>query len=417
MRKRRKGRIYVKDSTNGRLYGDFRDLNNHCEALMQDGRATTDWDVAGILVAKRVKELEEQKRGMGIVGRGREETLEHYALHHLEKKKASKGEQRQLERAVEFFGPKKTLSAIDVMDIENWVEDLRENHKGRRGNAVISDGTIRHHLNSLSSLYKRAGIEKKVAIGFNPVAACPDKPRGKAAKADWLEVHEGALLLEAAKLYKPERSDVALADLHAIVATFLLTGGRFAEVMGLAVADISFARKTVTFRPHEWRRLKTDDAERTVPLWPQLEQILTGYLKGPNHPTGALLFPSLHRRVRGGKEEMLGDIRKALDAIAVQAGWAAGEIRSKMFRHTYATARLQSLDNGAPVSTWAVAKELGHTTSAMIEKVYGHLGTVRHRSEFVEYRPEIVEQIDDIEIRREFKDRFEKVARHLKLVA
>ena len=416
MRKRRKGRIYVKDPTNGRLYGDFRDLNNHCEALMQDGRATTDWDVAGILVAKRVKELEEQKRGMGIVGRGREETLENYALHHLEKKKASKGEQRQLERAVEFFGPKKTLSAIDVMDIENWVENLRENHKGRRGNAVISDGTIRHHLNALSSLYKRAGIEKKVAIGFNPVAACPDKPRGKAEKADWLEIHEGALLLEAAKLYKPERSDVALADLHAIVATFLLTGGRFAEVMGLAVADVSFPRKTVTFRPHPWRRLKTDDSERTVPLFPQLEQILTGYLKGPNHPTGALLFPSLHRRVRGGAEEPVGDIRKALDAIAVQAGWAAGEIRSKMFRHTYATARLQSLDNGAPVSTWAVAKELGHTSSEMIEKVYGHLGTVRHRAAVVEYRPNIVAQISDPKIQREFKDRFAKVAR-LQLVA
>ena len=63
MRKRRKGRIYVKDLTNGRLYGDFRDLNGKCEALKQDGRATTDWDVAGILVAKRVKELEDEKRG------------------------------------------------------------------------------------------------------------------------------------------------------------------------------------------------------------------------------------------------------------------------------------------------------------------------------------------------------------------
>ncbi len=84
MRKRRKGRIYVKDPTNGRLYGDFRDLNGKCEALKQDGRATTDWDVAGILVAKRVKELENEKRGIAIVGRGREETLESYALHHLD---------------------------------------------------------------------------------------------------------------------------------------------------------------------------------------------------------------------------------------------------------------------------------------------------------------------------------------------
>jgi hypothetical protein len=90
MRKRRKGRIYVKDPTNGRLYGDFRDLNGKCEALKQDGRATTDWDVAGILVAERVKRLEDEKRGIAIVGRGREETLENYALHHLKRKEALK---------------------------------------------------------------------------------------------------------------------------------------------------------------------------------------------------------------------------------------------------------------------------------------------------------------------------------------
>ena len=35
-----------------------------------------------------------------------------------------------------------------------------------------------------------------------------------------------------------------------------------------------------------------------------------------------------------------------------------------------------------------MAKELGHSGTAMIEKTYGHLGEVRHRSEIVEYRVE-----------------------------
>ena len=39
-------------------------------------------------------------------------------------------------------------------------------------------------------------------------------------------------------------------------------------------------------------------------------------------------------------------------------------------------------------AAWTVAKELGHTGTAMIEKTYGHLGEVRHRSEAVEYRVE-----------------------------
>jgi len=65
------------------------------------------------------------------------------------------------------------------------------------------------------------------------------------------------------------------------------------------------------------------------------------------------------------------------------AGWKAGDIRSKQFRHTYATARLQTTDRGAPVAAWTVAKELGHSGTAMLEKTYGHLGEVRHRSEIV----------------------------------
>ena len=59
-----------------------------------------------------------------------------------------------------------------------------------------------------------------------------------------------------------------------------------------------------------------------------------------------------------------------------------------MFRHTYTSARLQTLDNGAPVSPFTVGKELGHGGTSMVERVYSHLGQVRHRSEVVEYRLE-----------------------------
>jgi integrase len=59
-----------------------------------------------------------------------------------------------------------------------------------------------------------------------------------------------------------------------------------------------------------------------------------------------------------------------------------------MFRHTYCAARLQTLDGGAPVSLFTVSRELGHTLPAMVQRVYSHLGSVRHRSEFVEYRIE-----------------------------
>jgi integrase len=59
-----------------------------------------------------------------------------------------------------------------------------------------------------------------------------------------------------------------------------------------------------------------------------------------------------------------------------------------MFRHTYCAARLQTLDGGAPVLLFTVSRERGHTLPAMVQRVYSHLGSVRHRSEFVEYRIE-----------------------------
>ena len=85
---------------------------------------------------------------------------------------------------------------------------------------------------------------------------------------------------------------------------------------------------------------------------------------------------------------MITGWRKSLDAVAERAGWKEGEIRTKAFRHTYCAARLQTLDSGAPISVYTVAKELGHGGDSMVRRVYGHLGSIRHRSEHVEFRVE-----------------------------
>ena len=123
-----------------------------------------------------------------------------------------------------------------------------------------------------------------------------------------------------------------------------------------------------------------------VPSRKELEQILREYLiwRATHLPVERLLFPS----PGFGLESMVSDTRKALDRIGARAGWEAGEIRTKMFRHTYCAARLQTLDRGAPVSPYPVGKELGHGGTSMVERVYSHLGQVRHRSELVEFRVE-----------------------------
>jgi hypothetical protein len=57
---------------------------------------------------------------------------------------------------------------------------------------------------------------------------------------------------------------------------------------------------------------------------------------------------------------MLTDFRKVVNRVTVPAGWQPGAITSKMFRHTYASSRLQTVDRGAPVALWTVEPELGH---------------------------------------------------------
>src|SRR5690606_2665932 len=141
---------------------------------------------------------------------------------------------------------------------------------------------------------------------------------------------------------------------------------------------------------------------RVVPLWPQLEEILRGHVKKRGRIGGALLFPS----ARGEKEAMIVDCRKALNAIGERAGWKPGEIRTKMFRHTYCAARLQTLDRGAPVSEYTVAREMGHGGFSLVRRIYGHLGTVRHRAEAPEYQPEsAVRAIEGARERRAYLER------------
>lgn len=99
---------------------------------------------------------------------------------------------------------------------------------------------------------------------------------------------------------------------------------------------------------------------------------------------------------------MLDNVDRTLDTIGKRAGFPAGEIRCTMFRHTYATQRIQTLEGGAPVHLWTVAREMGHKSTNMIEDRYGHLQDVPHRSEEVAYR--VSDHADAVQERLEAMD-------------
>lgn len=407
-------RLYTRNQGGvARFYADLRDygdVGGRREALTPKGAktATTDEALAQALLADRIADLEDRRRRRQRGEPEEQAFLLEYASYHLKAKAESgrvtlqwlRAAEKHLELAVQFFchngqplprvrgevDPAQiedvALDAITVREAQEYVGWLRKQPNGRGG--TFSESSQRKYLNSLSNLYLRAIGERRVPHGFNPVAALMDKPQDAKGRreARWLEIHEAALLLHACTYWRPTRPDVAISPslLKAIVATMLLTGGRPSEILGLEVDDVSFSRDLVIFRPNNSRStLKTIQSERTVRLWPQLRDILAMYL--PPHSNGTkLLFPSVRT---GGR---IQDLRKALDSVASLVGWAPGEIRPYAFRHTYTAARLQTLDNGAPIAPWSVARELGHGGRSLVDKVYGHLGEVRHRSEVVEYR-------------------------------
>jgi integrase len=349
--------------------------------------------VARKLAADRIKDLEQMRRSKTLLGVSKRVALGPYAQHHLIAKsqaglvtpKHLEAIEQQLSVALEHFGTNRGLDSISSSDVADYAAWLATRPTERKG-GFVSPGTVRHYLNSLSNLYRRAQADGVVVPGFNPVSAMMEKPTARRREARWLEVHEAAEFLEAARQTSagvPNRSPI-----YELVATFLLTGGRAAEVLGLTRDDINFDRMTVDFRPNEYRNLKTQTSRRVVPMWPQLWSILDQYVRTrksvPTTPAESadplLLFPSL---VKPGYP--IVDLRKSLDAVSQRLGRDPGGVRSRQFRHTYCAARLQTLDRGAPVAPYTVAKEMGHGGTQLVNRIYGHLGTIRHRSEVVEY--------------------------------
>ncbi len=403
--KKRRSRVYW---NHGRLWGDFRDfaaVGGRREPLIPHGErlATTNPDVAARLADQRMRVLQELKDRLHLSGRRPSPTLAEFAGTHLvAKKRAGKvtdgwlaATEGFLRRAIEHFGAERPLASISAGDVRGFAEWLatqparrRRSGEGKPDRPVrtMSAYSVRAHLFALSNLYRRARESELVPVGCNPVHELMDKPAITRKEARWLEVPDAALLLESARtlpgLVTAAGEAIGATVAHPFLATFLLTGGRYREVLGLELEDVSFDRKTVTFRPNAWRRLKTQGSWRVVPLWPQLEEILRAYVFGVRlERAGPLLFP-------GAASGMLRETRRLLDRVAKRAGWKAGEIRHRIFRHTYAASRLQTLDRGAPVSLYTVSRELGHGSEDMVRRVYAHLGSFRHRSEVVEYRVE-----------------------------
>ena len=345
-----------------RYYGDLRDIGGGQVALRAPGssRATTDKAVAIRLLAEKTLEF-------GVVPEVTTAALGDFQNRFLADNPGDvterwlKETRLRLRRAVEFFGTDRDLTSIRPKDVRGWLSQYLH----------LSASNQRHHLHALSGLYRYAQELDVVPVGYNPVRGLYRKPsavKKQRRTEEFFEIDEAAHFLGAAQ---------RLAQYPEVIATYLLTGGRRSEVLGLLVRDIDLENNLVRMRPNAYRGLKRAWSERVVPLWPQLREIIEPLCLDRAAADGeALLFP-------GRAGHMITDLRKPLAAIADEAGVAVPRLTK--FRHTYATARLQTTDNGKQISLWTVAKELGHKTVARVEDIYGHPNHYRPRGEVVEY--------------------------------
>jgi integrase len=374
-RKRGSDRLYWRDDRQG-WYADLRSWGGGREAMIPDGeiRATADRDIATRIMVMRIEELKEHPPAED---RKSDPTLEQYAQRHFTLKSRRRKpatierEKRALSPVYEFFGSDVRLSEITVArlcDYDHW----RGMQPGR-GGTPIKPQTRLHELHAVSSVCRRAVAEGIIAV--NPVSLLPDKPSVGDREATYLEPGEAARLLKVTCAMDTTPHRRSIPFLYPLLATLLLTGGRAREVFGIQVDDIDLEQDVVRIRVNEWRGLKSRHSRRDVPLWPQLREIIEEHIEKTKPTT--LLFPARH----GG---MLHDIRGSLDK-ATAAAKIDKRVTPKTMRHTYTAMRLQTTDRGAPISPWTVARELGHSSVMLIERVYGHLLNTRHRADVVEY--------------------------------
>ena len=68
---------------------------------------------------------------------------------------------------------------------------------------------------------------------------------------------------------------------------------------------------------------------------------------------------------------MLDNVARALDKIGERARIDRPRLRA--FRHSYISARVQTLEGGHPIALFTVAREVGHGSTRLIEDRYGHV--------------------------------------------
>lgn len=156
--------------------------------------------------------------------------------------------------------------------------------------------------------------------------------------------------------YKPKRRWLSEAEVVGLLSNLpderkswvllaVFTGGRLSELESLTWGDLNFAKGQIHIRG-----TKTARSDRFIPMDPELSELLLPLRAEADQP------------VAGTWRNVRRDLRKACEKAGIEP------VSPNDLRRTFASWLKQ-----AGRDSLAVGKLLGHTSSRMVELVYGHL--------------------------------------------
>lgn len=236
----------------------------------------------------------------------------------------------------------KALAAIDADWSRGYVAD-------REAEEVIGP-TIRQELTTLLGAWRAAEGARLVSLP----APTLQLPKASDPRDVFITKEEAKRLISECK--KPH--------LELFVRLGLATGGRPGALLSLQWRHVDLEKGQVDFRPSGQRRRSVDEKKRRADgkraaLVPIGEKIVARLKEAKFNAQTDFVIEFAGKPVVS--------VKKSFKEAVKRAGLDPEEITPHILRHSAATWQAQ-----AGVTMWEIAGFLGHSSVAMVEKVYGH---------------------------------------------
>jgi len=242
---------------------------------------------------------------------------------------------------------------LSTKDLSDWLKNLEVD----RGLSIAS---INQRIATLKKFYNYM-VDTFQAIESNPTKQLKLKKHNELYERPILTQAEVRVLLETVNNKVLENNNYTNHRNELIINLFLSTGMRIAELSNIMLGDIKVKTQeiVITGKGNKKRIIKPNET-----TWKLLENYLVIRDK-QIHSDDNALFLSRQKSGEGSYKLSTDQIRKMVVSVAKEADVTS--ITPHSLRHTHATLSFQ---NG--VDVLYISKNLGHSSTAITERIYIH---------------------------------------------